>query len=297
MVILFACLAKRTRVTLEIEQDMTPHTADTQLQEPWLSEFRNLIRKGASAKDIHDPDCRIAFAAEGGSACEGFVNREIQRVSVHQKSLCPVLEAFVGKVDRVLDVGCGSGGTTVAIAQSPVLRPDEVVGIDPNQSALRAAEIRARGHQIGSESISFRHCAAQDAFPFEDNSFSLATCVSVLEFIPALGARERLVGEIIRVVRPGGFIFLSTPSPYRLRELHSGRWLGDYRRRRGYPWSSTPRQLRKMLSPCRLIPIGSVVMRQAAKKLQLPHERIPGLACSILSFLLPWQKVLARKPA
>jgi hypothetical protein len=102
---------------------------------------------------------------------------------------------------------------------------------------------------------------------------------------------------MIRVIRPGGFIFLSTPNPYRLRELHSRRWLGDYRRRRGYPWSCRPRQLRKMVSPCKLVPTENVVARQAAKKLGLPGEWIPGWACSVLSLLLPWQKILARKPA
>ena len=85
--------------------DMTPSSPITELQEPWLSEFRNLVKAGASARDIHDPDCRIAFATAGPSACEAFVDRELQRVSLHQKSLCPLLEAFVGKVDRVLDVG------------------------------------------------------------------------------------------------------------------------------------------------------------------------------------------------
>ncbi len=276
---------------------MTPSSPITELQEPWLSEFRNLVKAGASARDIHDPDCRIAFATAGPSACEAFVDRELQRVSLHQKSLCPLLEAFVGKVDRVLDVGCGSGGTTVAIAQSAVLRPVEVVGIDPNSTALRAAEIRARGYHIGSQNISFRHCSAHDTLPFDNDCFELAMCVSVLEFIPTLQARQRLVREMIRVIRPGGFIFLSTPSPYRLRELHSRRWLGDYRHRRGYPWACTPRQLRKIVSPCKRIPIQKVVARQAAKKLGLPGEWIPDSACSILSSLLPWQKILARKPA
>jgi len=42
------------------------------------------------------------------------------RVELHRESLNPLLERFVARAPRILDVGCGTGATTVAMALSDV---------------------------------------------------------------------------------------------------------------------------------------------------------------------------------
>jgi ubiquinone/menaquinone biosynthesis C-methylase UbiE len=266
------------------------------LREPHLTEFRRLTLSGACHQDIHDSLWHGGYAAQASSASEEFVQREINRVALHQRSLCPLLEEFVGKVDRVLDVGCGTGGTTVAIAQSLKLKPNHITGIDPNPSALLAARQRALGSDLISDQILFQHVASDECLPFESDRFDLTVCVSVLEFVSRVCARQALVTEMIRVTKPGGFIFLATPNPYRMRNIHSRRLFGDWHRRQGFPWACTRRQLVRMVRPCVTVPVQTFVVHQAAAKLGLPYWPFPSWLSAIIALLLPWQKILVRKP-
>lgn len=78
-----------------------------------------------------------------------------------------LLVASAGDSDRVLDVGCGTGGTTLAIAR----RAREVIGVDVSEPMLALA--RERADSEGS-SAAFVHADAQ-AHAFEPASFDLVT--------------------------------------------------------------------------------------------------------------------------
>ncbi|MCL0048707.1 class I SAM-dependent methyltransferase [Dehalococcoidia bacterium] len=47
-------------------------------------------------------------------------------------------------------------------------------------------------------------------FPFKDNSFDLITATEVLEHVEEY---EDVISEINRVLKPGGFVFMTTPTP------------------------------------------------------------------------------------
>src|SRR5258708_28513283 len=117
------------------------------MAEPHITEFRRLVRLGAGARDIHGGGPVVGFARTTVASDE-FLTREALRVATHRESTCPLLEAFVGHAPRILDVGCSTGGTAVAMALSRLLSPDVVVGVDPDALSLRAAEVRARGHGL-----------------------------------------------------------------------------------------------------------------------------------------------------
>jgi ubiquinone/menaquinone biosynthesis C-methylase UbiE len=119
-------------------------------------------------------------------------------------------------------MGCGSGATTVAFARSPVLRPTQVVGIDPDRAALAAAALRADAHGLTAEQIAFMHVAAAGRIPFEDHSFGLTVCVRVFELTRTVAEYRRLVRELGRVTRPDGCLLLATPRPLQLRHLAAG---------------------------------------------------------------------------
>ena len=108
------------------------------MKEPHLSEFKRLIRDFAASRDIHDSASGGGFAAPSGEADEDYVAREVERHDAHRRSLNPMLERYVGGARRILDFGCGTGGTTVAMALS-ALGADEVVGVDANAGVLEAA--------------------------------------------------------------------------------------------------------------------------------------------------------------
>jgi len=88
---------------------------------------------------------------------------------------------------RVLDVGCGDKPYLPFFSDAY-----EYVGVDP---ANAHADVRAHAEEL----------------PFEDGSFDLVLCVQVLEHVddPA-----RVVGELHRVVRPGGRVLASTHGTY-----------------------------------------------------------------------------------
>jgi 27-O-demethylrifamycin SV methyltransferase len=103
---------------------------------------------------------------------------------------------------RVLDLGCGNGRPAAVVARATGA---EVVGIDINERALRAANEHARAEGV-SDLVSFRRCDAME-LPFQDNFFD---AVLAFESTPHFDI-SRLFCELARVVRPGGRIVLETP--------------------------------------------------------------------------------------
>jgi len=265
------------------------------LKEPYLSLFKELILSGACAQDIHDAPVTAGFASGPPAVSEAFVEREVERTAMHQRSLCPILELHIGPCDSILDVGCSSGGTTVALALSPVLRPERVIGVDPNGASIRAAEMRALGSDVSPAICTFEEIESGRPLPFADCEFDLVACVSVLEFITQPDHRLLFIQELKRVTRCGGYVFLSTPTSLRVREHHSRRIMGNLIRRVGYPWSTSPWQLKKLFSEWEVIDLSQNELERILRKLKLPPVKLPRPVGTIISWGYTWQKVLARK--
>jgi ubiquinone/menaquinone biosynthesis C-methylase UbiE len=136
----------------------------------------------------------------------------------------------IGAEDRVLEVGCGQGHLTRAIADRGV----NIVGVDANPRAQEVA---------GSALV--RHMLAE-ALEFDDASFDLVLSVHVIEHIPAL---EVALREMTRVLEPGGravFVYPAEPikglyaiptsvilhgTPFKARQVHCHRlWPAKLRR-------------------------------------------------------------------
>src|SRR5207248_9546268 len=96
---------------------------------------------------------------------------------------------------RILDVGCGTGSRTFALSEASNLA--RIAAIDGSQIYLRAARAKNKDPRISFE------LAEACALPFEDACFDRAMSLLVLHFIPET---ERAVGEMCRVVRPGGIV-------------------------------------------------------------------------------------------
>jgi ubiquinone/menaquinone biosynthesis C-methylase UbiE len=103
---------------------------------------------------------------------------------------------------RVLEAGCGTGMILRAVA--PVART--AVGLDLSQGML--AQARARGLQVVHGSVT--------DLPFGDDAFDLAYSFKVLAHVEQI---ERALGEMARVVRPGGHVIAEFYNPFSLRGL------------------------------------------------------------------------------
>ncbi len=108
------------------------------------------------------------------------------------------LAGLTGK--RVLDVGCGGGILSEAMAQ----RGAAVTGIDLSIPALLAA--RDHGYREGLK-IDYACITAEVLAEIAHDQFDIVTCMELLEHVPH---PESLVMACARLVQPGGDIFFAT---------------------------------------------------------------------------------------
>ena len=118
------------------------------------------------------------------------------------RRLAPGFAVFagIGRAQRVLDVGCGTGSLVFELADNPAHQ--QLVGIDASDIYLSAAQAQVQRQPGGAERFAFHHGDAC-AMPFVEDEFDAALCQLVLQFVPQPG---EAVAEMRRVVRPGGTV-------------------------------------------------------------------------------------------
>lgn len=101
---------------------------------------------------------------------------------------------------RVLDVGCGGGILTEAMAGLGA----QVTGIDLSEKALKVAKLHLyeSGRSVDYQLVSAEDFAAQHA-----GEFDVVTCMEMLEHVPEPAS---VVAACSRLVKPGGWVFFST---------------------------------------------------------------------------------------
>lgn len=110
--------------------------------------------------------------------------------------------AAIAPGQRVLDVGCGTGTQTIAIARQ-VAPGGSVTGVDVSPEMLASA--RRRSAQAGV-AIEFRHSDAT-ALPFPDQSFDRVMMCMAMHMLPEAD-RSACLRELARVLAPGGRLVL-----------------------------------------------------------------------------------------
>jgi 2-polyprenyl-6-hydroxyphenyl methylase/3-demethylubiquinone-9 3-methyltransferase len=102
---------------------------------------------------------------------------------------------------RVLDVGCGGGILSDAMARKGA----EVLGIDLSAKALRVASLHAL--EANTPSVQYREVSAETLAAESPSSFDVVTCMEMLEHVPD---PLSVVSACAALVRPGGWLFFST---------------------------------------------------------------------------------------
>jgi SAM-dependent methyltransferase len=134
----------------------------------------------------------MTFFATSREAYDAFMGRNADR-------LAPRLIAFAGVQagEHVLDVGCGPGSLTEALAE--LAGPEVVAAVDPSEPFAAATAERVPGADVrtgGAESL-----------PWPADTFDAALAQLVVNFMSDADAG---VAEMRRVVRPGGTVAACT---------------------------------------------------------------------------------------
>ncbi len=102
-------------------------------------------------------------------------------------------------INDILDIGCGPGDWVLAVAAA---YPDiQVTGIDVSKTVLDEAASHAKTR--GYENAHFRVMDATLPLDFDNGSFDLVNARTIVGFMNP-GLWPQLLGEIRRVLRPGG---------------------------------------------------------------------------------------------
>ena len=121
-----------------------------------------------------------------------------------------VIDAIQGNPRRILDLGCGTGSTTLRLKQA--FPAAEVIGVDLSPHMLIIAQKKAQ--EAGRE-ILFRHGNAS-ATGLSAASFDVVTASLLFHETPCEIARA-ILQECIRLLRPGGEVAILDSNQRTLR--------------------------------------------------------------------------------
>jgi ubiquinone/menaquinone biosynthesis C-methylase UbiE len=129
-----------------------------------------------------------SFIARGADAYDRYMGRWSRR-------LAPSFLAFAGGEagERVVDVGCGTGSLTFALAERADIVSIDAIDFEP--AFVAALQARTTDPRITARQ------GDACALPYADDQFDRALSMLVLHFV---SDPDRAAAELFRVVRPGG---------------------------------------------------------------------------------------------
>jgi phthiocerol/phenolphthiocerol synthesis type-I polyketide synthase E len=127
---------------------------------------------------------------------EYYINRNSARLVLETIGDCDL----TGK--RVLDVGCGRGGTVHAICK--FFRPASVIGLDLSPAAISFCRAQHQSGIVAFETGDAEH------LPFRDGAFDVVTNIESSQHYPKI---QDFYKEVLRVLAQGGLFLYTDAMP------------------------------------------------------------------------------------
>lgn len=157
------------------------------------------VSNGVIYETVQDPAAYV-------SAYNALMQEPTNRLRV--RAVVETLRAVTGPVQRILDVASGGGAYTGPVARTLAVPESAFVPID-RQFACVA------GYRLNHPGVS-PALADVTSLPFRRDSFDLALCLDIVEHLDNDAA---FLGAVASIVRPGGWILLSTHNSSSLEHL------------------------------------------------------------------------------
>jgi SAM-dependent methyltransferase len=145
---------------------------------------------------------------------KGSSKRIVNRIIDERRTKWRKLYDFTGN-EVILDLGCGFGGISVQLSKLA----QKVVALDNCFERVEFLKIIKEQENISNI---FPVCNDQILnLPFSNNYFDIVTLIGVFEYLPLAlpsytikAAHKKALEEILRVLKPGGFLYLATQNRY-----------------------------------------------------------------------------------
>jgi len=168
------------------------------------------IQKWQEWIDVTRSRCHLNFELAGGtieshvSVCRDSARSTAGRVRTD----------LPGSPSAILEIGSSVGFNCLALAEE--CQGATVTGIEPDYEAVSVGNRMAA--DFGLNNVVFVQGIGEN-LPFPDESFDWILCHTVIEHVRDV---EACLGEIARVLRPGGYLHLEAPNYIWPREPHLG---------------------------------------------------------------------------
>ena len=140
------------------------------------------------------------------------LREELGRIDIYLLDL--ILKGTYAENARFLDAGSGGGRNSFWLLNNGY----DVVSIDRDGAKIDSLRNYWTSRELNNTSDRF-YTGELDALPFPDNSFDHIICSAVLHFAKNHAHFQEMMSELVRVVRPGGTLFIRMTSDVGLEPL------------------------------------------------------------------------------
>lgn len=141
----------------------------------------------------------VAAAKFWDKHAEKYAQRPIKNVDAYEQTL-ERTRAYLSKTDRVLEIGCGTGGTAVKLAGDA----GHITGSDISPAMIGIARGRVEGQ--GKENVTFT-CGDACDLDFKNGTFDAVMAFNLLHLLPDM---EGTVAQTHALLKPGGYFISKT---------------------------------------------------------------------------------------